>query len=223
LNIGDQNGPSAFTRSAGAEANVRATDKRINAAAIKLFAERGSLELTMSELAAAAQVSRGTLYRNVESVERLFEQVVEDLATEWHSRIAVALDGRGDTDPAARLATGLRMVVRLAHENQAMGKFIVRFGLTDEALRGILSGPPMRDIAAGIDAGRYNLGSATEFGVASFVTGTVVSTVWMVLEGHQGWRDAGSAAAELLLRSLGIELAEAKQIATHDLPPLPDA
>jgi hypothetical protein len=116
----------------------------------------------------------------------------------------------------------LRMIVRLAHENPAMGKLIVRFGLTDEALRGILSGAPMRDIETGLGAGRYNLGSATEFGVASFITGTVVSTIWMVLEGHQGWRDAGSAAAEQL-RSLGIEETEARQIATRDLPPLSEA
>ncbi|MCU1648057.1 MAG: transcriptional regulator, TetR family [Nocardia sp.] len=200
---------------------MRATNKRINAAAIKLFAERGSLDLTMSELAEAAQVSRGTLYRNVESIERLFDQVVEELAIEWLARVGVAMDRHGDTDPAARLAVGLRLFVRLAHENQALGRFIVRFGMTDTTLRGILSGPPMHDIEQGVAARRYTLGGATELGVASLVIGTVVSAVWMVLEGHQGWREAGSSAAELLLRALGITAEEAGRIAVTDLPDLP--
>jgi AcrR family transcriptional regulator len=199
---------------------MRATTKRINAAAIKLFAERGSMDLTMSELAEAAQVSRGTLYRNVESVEQLFDQVVEDLSTDWLSRFAVAMDRHGDSDPAARLAIGLRLSVRLAYEDQAIGKFIVRFSMTDNALRSILSGPPMRDIEQGIAARRYNLGGATEVTVASLVIGAVVSTVWSVLEGHQGWREAGSSAAELLLRSLGIAPDEAQRLASADLPAL---
>ncbi|WP_327140018.1 TetR/AcrR family transcriptional regulator [Nocardia sp. NBC_01327] len=200
---------------------MRATNKRITAAAITLFAERGSLDLTMSELAEAAQVSRGTLYRNVESIERLFDQVIEDLATEWLTRIGVAMDRHGDSDPAARMATGLRLVIRLSHENQALGRFIVRFGMTDKALREILSGPPMYDVEQGVATGRYNLGGATEFGVASLIIGTVVSTAWVVLEGHQGWREAGSSAAELLLRALGIEPLEAQQIAAAELPELP--
>jgi hypothetical protein len=92
--------------------------------------------------------------------------------------------------------------------------------MTDNALRSILSGPPMRDIEQGIAARRYNLGGATEVSVASLVIGAVVSTVWSVLEGHQGWREAGSSAAELLLRSLGIAPDEAQRLASADLPAL---
>ena len=43
--------------------------------------------------------------------------------------------------------------------------------------------------------------------------------MWMVLEGHQTWREAGSATAELLLRALGIEPAEAHDI-SRSLPDL---
>ena len=37
------------------------------------------------------------------------------------------------------------------------------------------------------------------------------------------WRDMGSDTAELLLRALGLEPAEARSIARSELPPLPPA
>ncbi|MFD6157402.1 TetR/AcrR family transcriptional regulator [Nocardia sp. NPDC060256] len=200
---------------------MRSTDKRVLTAAIKLLGEKGTLDLTMSELAAEAQVARGTLYRNIESMERLYADVVQELTTETHLRIAVALDNHGDDDPAVRLAMALRMFVRMAHENPSMGKFIVRFGLTDDSLRGILSGPPMKDVAAGKAAHRYVLDGVPDVSVASLMIGVAVSAIWMVLEGHQGWREAGSSAAELQLRALGVDAEQARRIATADMPPLP--
>lgn len=199
---------------------MSATEKRISAAAMRLFAERGSLDLTMSDLATEAQVARGTLYRNVESIEQLFHQVMADLAVEIHARNVAVLDHVHVQDPPVRLATGMRMLVRQAHADPAMGRFLVRFGLTEESLRGILAGPPMREALDGIAAGRYAVPRAMELSVASLMLGATVSAIWMVMEGHQGWRDAGSAAAELVLRALGIAPDEATAIATTDLPAL---
>ena len=201
---------------------MNATEKRINAAAIRLFAERGSTGLTISELAAEAGVARGTLYRNVESIEHLFNQVREQFAFEMHDTIARVMDAHGELDPPLRLATGMRMLVRRAHDDPAMGRFLVRFGLTDESLREILSGPPMRDVRAGIEAGRYPVEPGMELSIASLVMGAVVSAMWMVLEGHQGWRESGSGAAELVLCALDVPREEARQIATAPLPNLPD-
>ncbi|MFE5286014.1 TetR/AcrR family transcriptional regulator [Nocardia sp. NPDC056611] len=197
---------------------MNATQRRITTAAMKLFAERGSTDLTISELAAEAGVARGTLYRNVDSMDRLFEQVRAQLAMDIHSANVRAMDAHGDLDPPLRLAVGTRMLIRLAHDNPAMGRFIVRYGLTDESLREMMSGPPMQDVAAGIAAGRYVVTPGMELGIASMLMGTVVSAMWMVLEGHQGWREAGSAAAELALCALGLPRDEAMAIASRPLP-----
>jgi hypothetical protein len=132
------------------------------------------------------------------------------------------MDAHGDLDPPLRLATGMRMLVRRAHENPAMGRFLVRFALTDESLREVLSGPPMQDVEAGITTGRYAVAPALSLSIASLLMGAVVSAMWMVLEGHQGWREAGSGAAELVLASLGVARDEAHQIAGAPLPPLPE-
>lgn len=185
---------------------------------MRLFADRGSSDLTMSELAAEAGVARGTLYRNVDSVDELFDQVKAELAYDMHEGIARLMDAHGEVDPPLRLATGLRLLVRQAHHDPSAGRFLVRFSLTDESLREVLTGPPMRDVRAGIASGRYAVGEGREMSVASLLTGAVISALWMVLEGHQTWREAGTGAAELVLIALGITPAEARDLSTLPLP-----
>ena len=197
------------------------TDQRISDAAVRLFVEKGTTQLTISELAQAANVARGTLYRNIGSVDDLFDRIVGELSAEMHHRVSASF--AGIDDPAARLATGVRLWVRYAHENPTIGRFAVRFGLSVESLRAVMTGPPMRDISAGVAAGRYHIGPVSVDSVASLVLGATVSAMWMVLEGHQTWREAGSAAAELLLRAMGIEAAEANEISMTDLPHLSTA
>ena len=194
------------------------TDQRISEAAIRLFVEKGTTQLTVSELAQAANVARGTLYRNIGSLADLFDRVVGEFSADLHQRVSASFDGIDD--PAARLATGLRLWIRHAYENPAIGRFAVRFGLSEESLRAVMSGPPMRDINGGVAAGRYDLGSLSVDSIASMVLGATVSAMWMVLEGHQTWREAGSATAELVLRAMGIQAAEAREIAMAELPRL---
>ena len=197
------------------------TDRRINAAAVRLFTAKGTTRLTISELAQEANVARGTLYRNVGSVEGLFDRVVAEFSADLHRRVAATF--ADIDDPAARLAIGVRLWVRYAHEDPTMGRFAVRFGLTEESLRAVMTGPPMQDINAGIAAGRYDIGASSIDSIASLAVGATVSAMWMVLEGHQTWRDAGTSTAELLLRAMGIDPAEAHEICMADLPDLSTA
>jgi len=183
------------------------TERRITEAAVRLFAERGTTDVTISELAEEAGIARGTLYRNVESIERLFDKVKLDIAVQLHDTNVAVMNGAGITDPPERLAAGTRMVVRHA--------------MTDEVLRDLLSGPPMQDIKRGIELGRYQVTPGGELSIAAMLLGTDMAAAWMVLEGHQGWREAGTGAAELQLRALGIDAAEARDLATRPLPDSP--
>jgi len=186
---------------------------------VRLFAEKGATGVTVSELAQHANVTRETVYRIVGSVDGLFDRIVGDLSDDLHRRVSATF--AHIDDPAARLATGVRLWVRYAHENPTLGRFAVKFGLNEEALRSWMTGPAMLDVSAGISAGRYNIATSDIDSVASMVLGATISAMWMVLEGHQTWRDAGSRTAELLLRALGIDATEAHDIASVDLPPLP--
>ena len=197
---------------------MTSTERRISAAAVRLFTEKGASEVTISELAAEAGVARGTLYRNVDSTEGLFNKVVADFSADMHE--AVVRTFAGIDDAAMRLAIGVRLWVRFAHENPLMGRFAVRFAMTEESLRAMFTGPPMRDVAAGIATGRYRIEESMTPAIASLLIGSTVSAMWMVLEGQQTWREAGSRTAELLLRALGIDPDEAHTISSAHLPTL---
>ena len=193
--------------------------RRIHDAAIRLFADRGNDRVSVSDLATEAGVARGTIYNNIESPEHLFEQVAAQLATEMHERVTTI---EQSSDPALRLANDIRFFVRRAHEEPQWGWFVYRFGVSNESLRDLLNGTPMRALSKGIDRHRYQLREDLLPGAMAMIAGTTLTAMWMVLEGHQTWRQAGSAASELVLRSFGIPPDEAHQIAHTELPPLPD-
>ena len=151
-------------------------------------------------------------------MDELFDKVVASFSADLHQRVADSFEAI--EDPATRLATGVRMWIRYAQENPEMGRFAVRFGQTAETLRAVLTGPTMDDLENGFRSGRFPVDEALAPNVAALIIGTTISAMWMVLDGRQAWREAGSATAELLLRALGIDPAEARDISRTPLPDL---
>ena len=60
--------------------------------------------MSISELAAAAGMARGTIYSNVNDVDGLFEEVAAQLVREMTERVVPGF--AGIDDPAQRLAIG---------------------------------------------------------------------------------------------------------------------
>jgi AcrR family transcriptional regulator len=192
---------------------------RIYEAAVRIFAQRGTTQASVSELAQAAGVARGTIYNNVANPESLFEEVATALAGEMHTRVDASFETVDD--PAQRLANGVRLFVRRAHEEPFWGRFIVRFTLTTASLRNMLSGSPARDLRDGLESGRYAFDPEQAASVVAFVASTTLSAMWLVLEGEKTWKEAGSDAAEFVLRAIGVPTEEARRLASANLPPLP--
>lgn len=192
--------------------------RRIHAAALKLFADKGTSDISVSELATVAGVARGTIYNNLESPEHLFQQVAAQLASEMDARIVASY--AGIEDPAHRLATGIRLYIRRAHDEPHWGRFLVNFGLTNEILRAAWIGPPVQDLMLGLTQGRYDFSPEQALSAMGLIGGTTLSSIMMVLEGMKTWRDAGTHAAELVLKGLGIPTDEARRLATMTLPTL---
>jgi AcrR family transcriptional regulator len=199
---------------------LNAAEARIHEAAMRLFAEKGSTHLTVSELADAAGVARGTVYNNLQTTDSLLPQVAGRLASEMHGRVEASF-GAID-DPAHRLANGIRYFVRRAHDEPAWGRFLCRFALTEPSLQALWTGPALVDLQAGLAAGRYSIRPEQVPSAVSLVAGTVAASLYLVLEGHRTWRDAGSDAAEFVLRALGVSKKEARRLATGELPALAD-
>lgn len=187
-------------------------------AAMRIFAERGSTQVNVSELAQAAGVARGTVYNNLKAPEALFEEVAANLANEMHRRTSASF--AGIEDPAARLAVGIRLFVRRAHEEPHWGRFIVRFAYTNLALQGMFAGPPASDLQAGMANSRYDLETGKLPSALGAIAGITLSAMLLVLEGHKTWREAGSEAAEFVLKGLGLPATESATLATLELPPL---
>lgn len=199
-------------------AGMSAAQRRIHQAALRVFAEKGSSEISVSELAEAAGVARGTIYNNLGSTEHLFEQVASQLAKEMNQKVVASYTGI--EDPAQRIAVGIRLYVRRAHEEPHWGRFLTHFALRSEALPAFLDGPLVQDVVLGIERRRYTLPREQLFGAVGIIAGSTLSAILMVQEGLRTWRDAGTDAAELVLKALGVEPAEARRLATVDLPDL---
>lgn len=192
--------------------------QRIYKAALQLFAERGVTQVSVSELAEAAGVARGTIYNNLEQPEALFESVAAALAADMDRRneqLFATVE-----DPATRLATGMRLWIRRAHAEPHWGRFLARFALSNATLQGMWSGPPVADLLKGIQQGRYTCRPEQLPSVVAMIGGTVLGAIFLVLEGHRTWRDAGADAVELVLVALGIPRDEARALASAELPSL---
>ena len=191
---------------------------RIYQAALRLFAENGGGEINVSDLAQAAGIARGTIYNNIDAPENLFGEVASALSHEMIVRTEATM--RGLDDPARRIATGMRLFVRRAHEEQDWGRFLIRFALGHVALQAMMREPPARDIARAMEAGRFRSEASHVPALVTMLTGSTIAAMNAVIHGDQTWRAAGSATAELFLRAGGMARAEAHRIAQQDLPPL---
>jgi AcrR family transcriptional regulator len=183
---------------------------------MRLFAERGAMLVTVTDLAQAAGVARGTIYNNLGDLTGLFDLVAAQLALEMNDRVTRAVVGF--EDPASRLAVGIRLCLRRAHEEPEWGRFLSRFGYSSEALREIWMGQPLADLREGLALGRYQFPESRLDSVIGLISGATIGAIMSVLEGNKTWRAAGADIAELTLIALGLPRDEARKIAGANLP-----
>jgi AcrR family transcriptional regulator len=194
---------------------------KIYQAALRLFAETGGSEVTVSDLANAAGIARGTIYNNIAEPENLLGEVAVALSREMLARTEATM--RAISDPAERLATGARLFIRRAYEEPDWGRFLVRFSHNHAALQDAMREPPARDMRQAAKSGRFSVDADKIPALLSMLAGATIAAMNAVVRGDQTWRDAGSHTAELFLRAGGISPAEARRIAQRELPPLAPA
>lgn len=194
--------------------------RRLYRAALQLFSERAVTRINASELAEAAGMARGTVYNNLSDLDSLFSEVATQLSAEMIERIESST--RHLADPAHKLANGIRYFTRRAHKDPHWGRFICRFALSAPALQEIWSGQLAEDIRQGLEIKRFILKSEQLVSFVALITGAVLGSILLVLEGHKTWRDAGSDAAQFVLMALGISFEEASALARIELSEMAD-
>ena len=125
--------------------------KRIHQAALRLFAETGATQVSVSELAQAAGVARGTIYNNLPAPEALFQVIASELGEEMHQRVLASF-APADSPPQ-RLANGVRFFIRRTHEEPDWGRFLCRFAFSSESMHITINSPLAQEIVAGTQAG----------------------------------------------------------------------
>ncbi|WP_121061423.1 TetR/AcrR family transcriptional regulator [Chachezhania antarctica] len=192
---------------------------RIHTAAMRVLAEKGGSTVAISDLAREAGLSRGTIYNNLEEPATLFDAVCDMVAGEMADRLQESVSDL--EDPAARLSNVIRLCVRRVHEEPHWGRFVARYAVKEPKLSNFWGRFPARELHRGIESGRFDLGSDQVASVAGTLGGATFGAMTLVLHGHRSWRQAGSDAAEVMLRGIGIEKREARLLAAADFDPLP--
>ena len=197
----------------GAERRERMRS-RLLASALELVARHGPAATSIDDVISAAQVSRGTFYKYFESPDSL----VRELATEVVNELIRMAEPvvLGYTDPAERVATGLRVVTRLALTHPVVAGFIVRLGWPDVQGHQLLLDFVRRDIAEGLRQRRF---APMPIALAlNIVSSTVLGAIHSMLQpGCE--RDFAEQAAASALRALGVPAKEAQRIASLKLVP----
>ena len=100
---------------------------RLVESALTVFAKRGVGASVIKEVIAVAGVSQGTFYNYFRTDEDLLVAVAEELSNEVVQRIEAEVL-RYD-DPAARIATDVRLYLDMARDFPLLARFIVRTGI----------------------------------------------------------------------------------------------
>jgi AcrR family transcriptional regulator len=197
---------------------INPAQRRIHLAAMRLFAEKGGTQLSISDLAQEAGVARGTVYNNVETMDLLFEQIATQLSQEMHQRISASI--ASVQDPAERLAYGVRFFIRRAQDEPQWAAFLTRFALSTASLRELFYSQATADVLKGLSEGRYSFHQEQLASVIALIGTATLGAMMLVNERIKTWRTAGTETVELLLLALGVDRQEAETLANLELPPL---
>ncbi|WP_028268012.1 TetR/AcrR family transcriptional regulator [Arthrobacter sp. MA-N2] len=193
------------------------TRARLIDAARTLMAERGVDAVGLSEITEAADLGAGTFYNYFQSRDEIVEAVAE-ASVESLGQSMDALTAEME-DAAEIYSFSLRHVVLKAITDPLWGWFVVRLGVAHPQLIEILGPRAARDLRKGIDSGRFTI---PDIDVATSCTfGALLATLHLVLSSKTEVH-ADELFAQTMLCMVGVPSAEAQEIASRPLPPLPE-
>ncbi|WP_445948188.1 TetR/AcrR family transcriptional regulator [Sphingorhabdus sp.] len=185
---------------------------RLIDAALAVFARQGLEAASINEIAREADMANGTFYLHFKDKDELTSVVALSVADEIVRQLDAAM---ADIDDAAeRVSLGTRQFIHIAFERPNWGWAFARAFWVLPRLR-IEVGRYMRqDIERGVAHGAFPV-TVDDF-VIEMVGSLVSSALFARMNGTVG-PEAGSRAAELQLRLLGVDPDRAKALAWRSL------
>jgi AcrR family transcriptional regulator len=207
--------PSPVDRGARRRARTHA---RLLEAARVLFARQGVEATRINEITEQADVGFGSFYNHFDSKEAIVEAVLQEtIAAQGAAVDAVTRDL---DDPAEVMAVAHRYFVDLAGSDPTWGWLLVRLEVSHDIALRALRPYASRDLKRGIDNGRFRIPDS-ELALVQ-LGGALLAVMRFVLDGH-ATPNAGQNHAEGILRTLGVDPADAAEIAHRPMPPVPAA
>jgi AcrR family transcriptional regulator len=206
---------AAFVAAAGGGGKRERTQAALVLAAVNVFCARGVAAATVQEVAQVAGMTPATVYNHFASKEALVERVALTLA---HSLCRAIGDSHaGVEDGAERMAIGQRRYLWLAAEAPAWALLLLDVGRADPTLGGLLQEYPRADLRLGLKQKRFKV--PNEVAAMDAISGICMAGMHTVALGLAPPRH-DIAIATVVLRALGMEAAEAAEVARRPLPPL---
>ena len=210
------------------ERRKRETRSRLLKAALRLMAEKGMEGVAINEITEAADVGFGSFYNHFESKEAIYAALLDWVFEEFGD----ALDRlvRDIADPAEIISVCVRHTMLRARREPVWGQFLIREGFSAKVLERGLDRRLLRDIERGVKAKRFPTDDILMMWMS--VRGTVLASISAGLQfgssrateraelKRLGFSTDGlpERAAATLLRTLGLDQAEAEAIAHRPLP-----
>ncbi|MEO0961868.1 MAG: TetR/AcrR family transcriptional regulator [Pseudomonadota bacterium] len=199
---------TGLSRSERRKASTRA---RIVEAAERLMRDRGVEDVTIQDITEAADVGHGTFYLHFKTKGEVLRPLIQHLSDQVHVRVDQA--AHGATDPALRMALGLRILLR-AIAKDPLWSWYARSEASFSELVSRMGNPPTQDMQNGLKSGRFDIADLEA--TLSFINGALVGMITSLDEGARP-DDTADATAELVLRVMGVSAEEARQIVGQPL------
>lgn len=181
-------------------------------AGFEVMARKGTSGASIDDVVRQANVARGSFYKYFNSMDELIHAVGVGVADE----VILGLEQEMGAieDPALRLATGIKAVLRMAGDHPMLGRFIVRAGWPVAISAGLLLEKIGGSISEGVELKKF-IAMPSPVAVA-LVSGVVLGCIQQIVEGASA-EAVGVAAVAVIMRGLGFPDGEAEAIAISPL------
>lgn len=185
---------------------------RLLESALVLAAAKGLEAVSIDDVIAAAEVSRGSFYKYFDTPAGL----MQELAVEVSRGVIEAMHPLVDPlpDMAARVAVGMRMALRLVQMHPVLGAFMVRAGWPAMERTHLFFTVVGADLDKGMRHGRFARMHADV--ALNLLAGSMVGAMHSITRGKVP-RDFAEQTAMVVLRALGLPEDEALALATRPL------
>lgn len=196
----------------GAERRERTRAKLLAAAAVVL-AEHGEQKATIDDFIQAAGVARGTFYNYYQTRGEILDDLWAEVGRDPFVGIQKAC--ASIKDPAERLATKTRLVLKTAQDNSTWGWVVFALSLDITTVNADLLAFPRPDLEEGLRQGRFKF---DEIHAAKDLVVGACRTALHALLTEERSADYPRAISALMLRSLGVSATEAQALVKRPLP-----